>query len=106
MVRALLESVAVSWLDRASWAGSFKILLGCEPEFTDRSWQGTRRLALFKKPRQEPTQPVLASVEASTITISVLVGHSREFVDRELYLEFIPDLYGRSRQTETVARVQ
>ena len=36
---------------------------------------------------QEPSQPVLASVEASTLTISVLVWHSHEFVDRGLYLE-------------------
>ena len=35
----------------------------------------------------EPNQPVLASVEASTLTISVLVWHSHEFVDRGLYLE-------------------
>ena len=35
----------------------------------------------------EPNQPVLASAEASTLTISVLVWHSHEFVDRGRYLE-------------------
>jgi hypothetical protein len=36
---------------------------------------------------QEPNQHVLASVEASTLTISVLVWHSHEFVDSGFYLE-------------------
>ena len=40
---------------------------------------------------QEPNQHVLASVEASTLTISVLVWHSHEFVDRGVYLESLPD---------------
>ena len=44
------------------------------------------RLALNPQ-TEEPSQPVLASVEASTLTISVLVWHSHEFVDRGLYLE-------------------
>ena len=41
---------------------------------------------------QEPIQPVLASVELSTLTISALVWHSHEFVDRGVYLEFAPNL--------------
>ena len=34
---------------------------------------------------------MLASVEASTLTISVLVWHSHEFVDRGVYLESAPN---------------
>ena len=50
------------------------------------------RLALNPQ-TQEPSQPVLASVEASTLTISVLVWHSHEFVDRGVYLESAPNLH-------------
>ena len=35
---------------------------------------------------------MLASVELSTLTISALVWHSHEFVDRGVYLEFAPNL--------------
>ena len=57
---------------------------------TDRTARG--RLALNPQ-TQEPSQPVLASVEASTLTISVLVWHSHEFVDRGVYLESAPNLH-------------
>ena len=58
------------------------------PELSLRGTDGAARGRLALNPQtQEPSQPVLASVEASTLTISVLVWHSHEFVDRGVYLE-------------------
>ena len=63
------------------WAGK-----GTTLNRTEAGRAARGRLALNPQ-TEEPSQPVLASVEASTLTISVLVWHSHEFVDRGVYLE-------------------
>ena len=62
----------------------------------DRAARG--RLALNPQ-TQEPIEPVLASVEASTFTIPVLVWNSHEFADRGVSLEFAPNLHRRNAQS-------